>query len=144
MQINLTPDLSLLAIMVIFMLNYMVVSRFFLRPINEVLEVREAEIRSAQELYEQSLARFNEATAKMEEQLHGAKRQAATVRETFRAEAAAHRNAVLEKTTGEAKAMVGDADTRLGKDVVEARQKIVKDSESLARVAAERILGRPV
>ena len=37
MQINLTPDLSLLAIMVIFIINYMVVRKFFLQPINEVL-----------------------------------------------------------------------------------------------------------
>ena len=76
MQINLTPDLSLLAVMVIFILEYFVVSRFFLRPINEVLESREAETRSAQELYEQSLGRFNEETSRIEQRLHEAKREA--------------------------------------------------------------------
>ena len=53
MQINLMPDLSLLAVMVIFILEYIIVSRYFLRPINDVLESREAEARSAQETYEQ-------------------------------------------------------------------------------------------
>src|SRR5436190_671725 len=38
MQISLTPDYSLLAIMVIFIINYFVVSKFFIKPINAVLE----------------------------------------------------------------------------------------------------------
>src|SRR5256886_9322512 len=79
MQINLTPDYSLLAILVIFIVNYFVVKTFFLRPINNVLEQREHETRTASEIYEQSLARFSEATARMEEQLHVAKREAAAL-----------------------------------------------------------------
>ena len=51
MQINLAPDLSLLAIMVIFIMNYFVVRKFFLQPINEVLEARETETKSAEKLY---------------------------------------------------------------------------------------------
>jgi F0F1-type ATP synthase membrane subunit b/b' len=144
MQINLTPDPSLLAIMVIFILNYLIVRRFFLQPVNEVLEAREHEIRSADELYEQSMARFNEATAQMETQLHAAKREAGQVRDRFRTEAGAHRNAVVERTQGEAKQLVAEADQRLSKDVVDAREKITRESEALARMAAERILGRPV
>jgi F-type H+-transporting ATPase subunit b len=144
MQINLTPDPSLLAIMVIFVLNYLIVRRFFLQPVNAVLEAREQETRSADELYEQSLARFNEAAAKMEAQLHGAKREAASIRDRFRSEAAVHRQSVLERTNGEAKKIVGEAGARLTADVQEARQQIVRESESLARLAAERILGRPV
>ena len=37
MQINLVPDPSLLAIVVIFFLNYLVVRRFFLKPINDII-----------------------------------------------------------------------------------------------------------
>ena len=88
MQINLTPDYSLLVIMVIFILNYLIVSKFFLRPINQVIEAREHEVRSANEVYEQSMARFNEATTLMEEKLHIARHAAADVRDGFRKEAA--------------------------------------------------------
>ena len=144
MQINLTPDLSLPAIMVIFVINYLVVRRFFLKPIKEVVESREQNIRTAEERYEESLARFNEATAAMEMQLHNAKRDAAQVREKFRAEAGAYRAGVVEKTTSEGKRMVAEATEHLSRDVEEARAKIVRDSESLARLAAERILGRAV
>jgi F-type H+-transporting ATPase subunit b len=144
MQISLTPDYSLLAIMVIFIINYIVVSKFFIKPINAVLESREHEVRSANDLYEQAMTRFSEETARMEEQLHVAKREAASVREKFRAEAAAHRSAVIDKTGVEAKGIVSEADTALGRATDEAREKIKRDSEALAKLAAERILGRPV
>ena len=144
MQINLTPDYSLLAIVVIFILNYLVVSKFFLRPINDVIESREGEVRSANEVYEQSMARFNEATTQMEEKLHAARHAAADVRDRFRREAAAFRASIVEKTHADAGSIVSEADEKLKGDVAAARAKIVTESESLARLAAERILGRPV
>lgn len=144
MQINLTPDLSLLAIMVIFIMNYFVVRKFFLRPINEVLEARETETRSAETLYEDALARFSEATAQTEAQLHSAKREAALVRERFRGEAAAYRQQLVEKTNAQAREVVAEADQKLSGDVAATRAKIVSESDALARLAAERILGRPV
>jgi len=144
MQISLTPDYSLLAILAIFIINYFVVRKFFLRPINEVLEARAHETKSANEIYEQSMARFSEATSRMEEQLHVAKRDAAALRERYRGEAAAHRTSVVDRTSSEAKAIVADAETSLERATAEARDKIVRESENLARLAAERILGRPV
>ncbi|HEX8153018.1 MAG TPA: hypothetical protein VF698_07840 [Thermoanaerobaculia bacterium] len=144
MQINLAPDYSLLAIMVIFIINYLVVRRFFLQPINQVIEARETEIRSAERVHEEALARFNEATSKMEVQVHSAKRDAAQLREKFRAEAGAYRQQIVERTSGEAKQFVAEADQKLGADVAVARESIVRDSEALARLAAERILGRAV
>jgi len=144
MQINLTPDYSLLAILVIFIINYLVVRTFFLKPVNEVLEARETETKSSEKLYEDALARFNDATEKMEAQLHAAKREAAQVRDRFRGEAASQRQQMIERTSGDAKQVVAEADEKLAKDVNVARDTIVRDSESLARLAAERILGRAV
>jgi F0F1-type ATP synthase membrane subunit b/b' len=144
MQINLTPDYSLLAIVVIFILNYLIVRKFFLQPINQVIEARESDVRSASELYEQSMLRFQEATSQMEEKLHGARHAAADVRDRFRREAAAHRTSVVTKTHDAANAIVTEADEKLKGDVAAARAKIVTESEALARMAAERILGRPV
>jgi len=144
MQINLTPDPSLLAIMVIFILTYLVVRRFFLMPVSRVMEEREHETRSAEELYAQALGRFNEATAQTEAQLHAARRAAAQLREKNRAEAAAHRASVVAATQEEARRVVGEAEAKLESDVAQARERIVRDSETLARLAAERILGRAV
>ena len=144
MQINLMPDLSLLAIMAIFIVNYLIVRKFFLQPINAILESRAQETRSADELYEAALARFNDATAQMETQLHAARREAASVRDRARAEAAARRQELIEKTGAEGKKIVAEADQSLSRDVAEAREKIARETDSLARMAAQRILGRAV
>lgn len=80
----------------------------------------------------------------MEGQLHTAKKDAAQVRDRFRGEAAAVRNQAIERTQSEAKKIVAEAEQKVTSDVKAARQKIVGESESLARLAAERILGRPV
>ncbi|SRR5581483_5446509 len=144
MQINLAPDLSLPAIMVIFFLNYLIVRRFFLKPINEVLEARETESKTAEKLHDEALARFNEATSQIEARLHAAKREAAQLRERYRGDAAAHRQAMIDKTNNDAKAIVFEADEHLAKDVNAARETITRESESLAREAASRILGRAV
>jgi F0F1-type ATP synthase membrane subunit b/b' len=144
MQINLFPDRSLLAVMVIFILNYLVVRKFFLQPVNRVMEEREHETKTADDLYERAMARYNEATANVEERLHIAKREAATVREQFRSDASAHRASVVERTRNEADRLITEADAKLSADVTAARDRIVRDAEALAHLAAERILGRAV
>ena len=141
---NLTPDLSLLAIMVIFIMNYLVVRKFFLQPIDGILDARETETRSAEKLYEDALARFSEATAQTEAQLHAAKREASQLRDRFRGEASAYRQQVLDRTNAESRQIIGQADEQLSRDVAVARETIVRESESLARLTAERILGRAV
>ena len=144
MQINLVPDLSLFAVMAIFILNYLVVRKFFLEPVNRVMEEREHETKSADEVYEKAMARFNEATANVEDRLHIAKRDAANVREQFRGEAGAHRATMIDKTRTEAEKFLAEAETKLKEDVGTARERIVRESEALAQMAAERILGRAV
>ena len=144
MQINLTPDPSLLAIMVIFILNYLVVRKFFLEPVNRVIEERETETKTAERLYEESLARFNEATSRMEEQLHVARREATAVRDRYRGEAGAYRTTAIEKTHTDANTIVSEAAAKLTNEIKVAREKIVSESEQLARLAAERILGRAI
>ena len=142
MQINLTPDLSLLVIMAIFIANYFVVRKFFLRPINDILNWRESQVRSADKIYEESLARFQEATSDVESNLHTAKREATRVREERRAEAMRTREELLAKARGEAEQSIAAAESRLSADVSTARNTIEKDSERLATLAAEKILGR--
>ena len=144
MQINLVPDLSLLVVMVIFIAEYFVVKKFFLQPVNNILEERETEVRTSADLYEKSLARFNEGVTQIEGKLHDTRRDAAQLREKFRGEAAAHRASLVERTTADAKKLVSEAEERLGRDVNEARAKLARDAESLARLAAEKILGRRV
>ncbi len=142
MQINLTPDPSLLVIMAIFVVNYWIVRKYLIQPVDRVLTARDADITSADRLYEESLARFNEATASMEERLFQARKDGSAVRETLRLEAVQHRGEVIERTRREAEGIVSSASESLRGDVDAARQQIVQESERLARMAAEKIAGR--
>ncbi|HVT45114.1 MAG TPA: ATP synthase F0 subunit B [Thermoanaerobaculia bacterium] len=142
MQIDLTPDPSLLVIIAIFVANYFVVRKWFLRPINQILTDREGEIRGAEKRYEESLAKFNLAVAEMEEKLHHAKREGSEVRERERSEALEQRQQVIRKTRAEAEAIVATADEELRAEVGRAKEMVVREADELARMAAERILGR--
>lgn len=142
MQINLTPDLSLLAIVVIFVANFLVVKRFLIQPISGVLESRETEIRGAEKAYEDSLRQFEAATSELETKLHLARREGSEIREKFRGEALEHRNAVTGRVRAEAQGLTEEASAKLAAQTATAREQIVRESENLARLAAERILGR--
>ena len=142
MLIDLSADLSLLVIMAIFIAQYFVVRRFFLEPLNRVMTERQTEISSAAARHEETLARFNQATNDMEAQLAEARKQGSAHRETLRAEAMASRNAALATTREEAEGIVTTAGNDLDAAVAGAKRTIESESESLARLAAERILGR--
>jgi F-type H+-transporting ATPase subunit b len=141
---NLAPDGSLLIVMVIFIINYFVVRRFLVEPVTRVITERETDIRSADTLYEQALTKFNDATASIEERLLAARKEGAAVRDRLRNEAASHRVEVIEKTRAEAERLVAEADAALRGDVSTAREAILRESEDLARLAAERVLGRRI
>lgn len=144
MQINLTPDWSLPVIVVIFTINYLVVRRFFFKPVGEVLLARESEVREAERRYNDSLAQFDAAAREMENQVMQAKKEGSKIREGLRAEAVQHRTGVVERTRGEADRIVGEAARSLSNDVATAREKIVTGSDALARLAAEKIVGRKI
>lgn len=144
MQINLAPDFSLPVIVVIFLANYLVVRRFFLKPISDILDWREGEISGAEKAFEDSMARFNQATALMLAKVIEAKREGSQLREKFRGEAQAFRADLVDRTRKQADQIVAAADENLSGDVAQARQTIVSDSEALARLAAEKIVGRKI
>jgi len=141
-MISLTPDLSLLVIMAIFIVNCFVVSKFLLQPINRILVARKTEIQDADLRFENALAKFNEATATVESSVQQAKREAAKIRDGFRAEATSTRQGLLDKTRNEAEALVRSAEQDLETHVSDARKRIDDEAETLGRLAAERIVGR--
>lgn len=141
-MITLTPDLSLLAIIAIFIINYLIVKKWLVQPINGVLEWRDERARDADLQYEEALTRLHAATRDIEDRLMEAKREGSEVRERYRREAGEKREALIRKTRSEAEQLISEATGQLGRDVAAARETIRKDSEQLARLAAERILGR--
>ncbi|HUO85286.1 MAG TPA: ATP synthase F0 subunit B [Thermoanaerobaculia bacterium] len=143
-MVNLTPDFSLLVIMAIFIANYFVVRRFLIRPVNEILLAREQDVREGERRYEQALAQFNEETSRMEAKVQEAKREASALRDRLRSGASGQRSETLEKTRAEAERIVREAESTIAGDVSQARTKIDRESEALARLAAEKVLGRKI
>lgn len=135
-------DKSLIALMVIFFLEYLVVKHFFLQPLNRVMGEREKDVRDAAVRHEDALARFNEAAREMEARVGEAKKQGSSLRESLRAEAAKQRAEAVETTRQEADKIVGTASAELASAVTSARQKIDGEVVALARLAVERIVGR--
>lgn len=140
--INLTPDKSLIAIMVIFFLEYLVLRKFFFQPLNKVMTDREKDVRDAAARHEDALTRFNEATREMEARIVQAKKQGSEFREALKTEAARQRAAAVEKTRKDAETIVASASAELASAVTAARQKIDGEVGALARLAVERIVGR--
>lgn len=135
-------DKSLIALMVIFILEYLVVKHFFLQPLNKVMGEREKDVRDAAVRHEEALARFNEAAREMEDRLGQAKKQGSELRESIKAEAAKQRAEAVEKTRQEAGSIVGTASAELAAAVTSARQKIDTEVVALARLAVQKIVGR--
>ena len=75
MLIELSPDLSLVVIMAIFIAEYFVVRKFFLEPLDNVMTEREGEIATAAARHEEALSRVNDATDEMELKLSQAKKE---------------------------------------------------------------------
>ena len=140
--IELAPDKSLIAIMVIFWLEYLVVKKFFLQPLNKVMTDREKDVREAATRHEDALAKFNEAAREMETRVGQAKKQGSELRDALRTEAARHRAELVEQTKKEADGIVKRASDELAAAVASARQKIDGEAGALARLAVERIVGR--
>lgn len=128
--------------MAIFLANYFVVRRFLIRPVNEILMARERDVRDADRRYEEAVSGFHEATKKMETKVQEARREASEIRERFRGEAAHHRGEVLERTRGESEQLTREAEAIVEKEMAAGKARIQTEADGLARLAAERILGR--
>ena len=144
MQINLTPDPSLLAIMVIFLLNYLIVKKFFLQPINEILERRAERSRTADSAYEKAMEQLDAATQDIDQKLQVTRRQAAEIRDRHRNEAAAYRQSLIDQANAETRRKLNEAVGKIEDEVTSAKKDIEQSSEQLARLAAQELLGRPL
>ncbi len=128
--------------MAIFIASYVVIRKYLIEPLDGILVERDTEIRDAESRYEDALAKFNGATSEMESRVLDAKKKASGIREEHRTEATAHRNDVIRETRAKAESIMTEAEAKLENEVVEAREKIDREADSLAQLAAERILGR--
>ncbi len=138
------PNLSLVLIMVCFWATLFLVYRFLIVPVNRVLDERNGRIDGAEKEWVERNDDYLAATARLEEELAEAGRQAAAIRDKHRQEAQATRQTKLDETRHHADERLQAALVELSRDEETARTELRKQAEVLARVFAARLLGREV
>jgi F-type H+-transporting ATPase subunit b len=138
----LLPDLSVLWVIFFVLLLTVVLDRLLFKPVQRVLAQREAAIRSARELAEQSALRAKTAAAEFAEKTGAARAEIYKQMDEMRREALNVRAQILADTRAEAEAEIASAGAKLQASVDEARQRLAADAEVLGAAAAERVLGR--
>jgi F-type H+-transporting ATPase subunit b len=119
-----------------------VLDRLLFKPVQRVMAQREAAIRSARELAEQSALRAKTAAAEFAEKTGAARAEIYKQMDEMRREALNARAQILADTRAEAEAEIASAGAKLQASVDEARQRLAADAEVLGAAAAERVLGR--
>ncbi|HEX2453273.1 MAG TPA: ATP synthase F0 subunit B [Vicinamibacterales bacterium] len=136
------PDLSVLWVIFFVLLLTVVLDRLLFKPVQRVMAQREAAIRSARELAEQSALRAKTAAAEFAEKTGAARAEIYKQMDEMRREALNARAQILADTRAEAEAEIASAGAKLQASVDEARQRLAADAEVLGAAAAERVLGR--
>ena len=136
------PDLSLFFVMVCFWMTLWLVQRFLIRPVGAVADERQRRLDDAQQEWAVKNEEHLAAVARVEDELGEAAREAGRVR------AEARQAAMNERQKGLADVRVR-ADERLvavldglENDAEAARTELRQQAEDLARLLADRLLGR--
>ena len=138
------PNLSLLLIMICFWCTMWLVHRFLIKPVGAVLEERQGRIGQATQSWEATHQEYLAATARLEQEIQNAAREAARVRGEHRQQALDRRQATLERARAEADDRLGAALIGLDAQTTAARGELRASAAELARLFATRLLGRKV
>lgn len=142
-KLVLMPDIPTLVVLIIgFVILIAPLNAMIFRPLFRVIEDREAKIEGATRQARQFVARATELT----DEYRGAIREAREAAEVARRQQLEAARSEHGSITGDAKAEsdheIGRARQEIENSLVEARSSLERASADLAKIAAERILGR--
>jgi F-type H+-transporting ATPase subunit b len=138
----LIPDLSVVWVIVFVLMLAVILDRLLLRPATRVMQEREDAIRSARDLAEASRARAQAAADEFEAKTRGARAEVYRQMDEKRRAALDRRAALVADTRREVERSLGDAAQRLQQQAAAARAQLERDSDTLATIIVERVLGR--
>jgi len=136
-------DASLLVIMAIFWATYVVVRYFLVRPILQMLNERDGEIRTAAETFDQTRADVRERVEAQRKKLAEARAEAAGHRDRLRREAQAARDRIVAEARQEAEAELGQAIAELDAETARQRRSLEARAERLAAEMTAKLMGAP-
>jgi F-type H+-transporting ATPase subunit b len=136
------PDLSVAWVIAFVLLLSVLLDRLLLRPVTRVMSQREGAIRSARELAEASRARAHMAADELEAKTRAARAEVYRQMEEKRRAALEGRAEIVADTRREVERSLADAILRLRAQATAARAQLERDSDALATIIVERVLGR--
>lgn len=136
------PDLSVVWVIVFVLTLSVILDRLLLRPTTRVMQEREGAIRSARELAEASRARAQAAADEFEAKTRAARGDVYRQMEEKRRAALERRASLVADTRREVEQSLRDAAQRVQKQAAAARAQLERDSDTLATIIVERVLGR--
>jgi F-type H+-transporting ATPase subunit b len=138
------PNLSLFLIMICFWLTMWLVYRYLIVPLGQVVAERQGRIDDAQGEWETTHTEYLEATARLEQQIEEAVREAARVRATHRQAALDERQKTLDAARDSADRGLQQTLAELDADASAARTELGERARDLARLFASQLLEREV
>ena len=136
------PDLSVVWVIVFVLTLAVILDRLLLRPVTRVMQEREGAIRSARELAEASRAHAQAAADEFEAKTRAARGDVYRQMDETRRAALDRRAALVGDTRREVEHALRDAAQRIQKQAAAARAQLERDSDTLATIIVERVLGR--
>jgi F0F1-type ATP synthase membrane subunit b/b' len=137
-------DASLLVIMGIFWITYLILRFYFFQPMFELLAAREGTIATARHTHEEALGETSDAIEAEEGRLAEVRAASAAQRERLRRKALEQRQEILAHAKTVAQEEIEEAQRQLEEQVARERVVLERRAHELARVMAERLLGRAV
>ena len=138
------PDMSLLLVLIIFWATYLVLRTFLLSPLGAVLAERERRVEAARAAADAALERQREVAADLDRRLTEARRESLAHREAVRAAAGDRRQAILDEAREKARSAAAEAQARLERDALAAREQLGAEAKAIAAEIANYALGRKV
>jgi F-type H+-transporting ATPase subunit b len=144
-KLNLVPDLPILAtLLVIFVVLILPLNKLIFEPLFGVLDERREKIDGARDRAKRLEADAEESITRYRSSLREARGDAETARQSELGGARAEQTSITTEAKTEADTEIMRARGEIDASLEEARTTLRESSADLARVAAERILGRPL
>ncbi|GAC1351498.1 MAG: hypothetical protein NVS3B20_03090 [Polyangiales bacterium] len=137
-------DLTFAGQILLFVLLFLVLRPLLFQPLIRLFEERERRIEGAKSEARTMYVEADEKMAKYEEELLSVKRAAGEERDRLRSEGLRREQQILAKVRAETNVLLEEGKAAIAKEATVLRAELSKQSQSLARDIAARVLGREV
>jgi F-type H+-transporting ATPase subunit b len=135
-------DVTFLFVLIAFPIAYAILKRYLFDPLAAILQERDRDARTAEQIHKESLEALSKTVARAEQQLAQARQEALKQREALRAEGRAQWEKKLAEAQTSARAHIDDATREIQAQAESSSRELPAQARTLARELAEKLLGR--